>query len=247
MNIKNDAMNSIIRAFTRSAVDDLKQNSNENNFVTNNGEALYSWNYIFGDIAKAAQNFGLRHVVISRSKVWNFVAVLSEDEQELLLFFKEKNLKTILSNVKGKPFHYLNCLLVKNMDLNGMEKSHQCSLFEEYDTVEKAEIDEKRLVESKELLKDDFDKIKRIYVCSKEEIMGTVSSVKMKLFTGYGALIESEDVTNLISLDYDTTSAMSNYSKKTPTIPKLKNKFKNNKKNKIPNEKQHEDNKNEIQ
>lgn len=245
MNIDNNAMHSIVQAFTRSAADDLKQNSSENNFVTNIGEDLYSWNYIFGDIANAAQNHGLRYIVVDRSKIWNFVAVLSQDEEELLLFFKEKTLKSILSNIEDKPFHYLNCLLIKNMDLNGTETSYQYNLFEKYDTVEKEEIGRKRFVEAREMLNEDFDKIKRIYVCSKEEAMGTVSSVKMKLFTGYGGLVKSEDVTSLISLDYDTTSAVSDYIEKTPTIPKLKKEFKDKNKSTIPNQKRYEENENE--
>ena len=245
MNIDNNAMHSIVQAFTRSAADDLKQNSSENSFVTSIGEDLYSWNYIFGDIAKAAKNHGLRHIVVKRSKIWNFVAVLSPDEKELLLFFKEKTLKNILSSIEDKPFHYLHCLLIKNMDLNGMEPSYQCNLFQEYDTVEKEEIGRKRSVEAREMLNEDFDKNKRVYVCSKEEVMGTVSSVKMKLFTEYGGLVKSEDVTNLISLDYDTSSAVSDYNEKTPTIPKLKKKFRDKSKRTIPNQKRHEENENE--
>lgn len=75
MNIDDMAMHDIIRAFIRSTKKNLEQSSIENNFVTGNGEALYSWNYILGNIAKAAKNNGLEHIVVKRNIIWEFVAV----------------------------------------------------------------------------------------------------------------------------------------------------------------------------
>lgn len=232
MNIDDSAMHDLIRAFTRNTKGDLEHNSSENDFVTNNGELSYSWNYIFGDIAKAAVNNNLKYIVVERTKIWQFVAVFSQDEKELLLFFKEKNLRTILSKFEGKPFHYLNCLLVKNIHLNGQEIIHQMNLFSN------TEIDEKRTIEAKKMLQEDFEKIETIYVCSKEEISGNVVSVTMNLLNGFGEIVSQEDMTDYMLLDYETTSAINSDNNKTPTIPTLKEQFKRKEENTIPNKKE---------
>ncbi|GMC03851.1 hypothetical protein K5E_04680 [Enterococcus thailandicus] len=232
MNIDEKAMHDLIRAFTRNTKGDLEHNSSENDFVTNNGEASYSWNYIFGEIAKAATNNNLKYIVVERTKIWQFVAVLSQDRKELLLFFKEKNLRNILSKFEGRPFHYLNCLLVKNNSLNGKEIYHQLNLFSD------SEIDEKRTSEAKKMLQEDFEKIDTVFVCSKAEISGNVVSVTMNLLNGFGETISQEDMTDYMLLDYETTSAIDNSSSKTPTIPKLKDKYKKPEEKTIPNEKE---------
>ncbi|MCT0017167.1 hypothetical protein EFE32_10100 [Lactococcus lactis subsp. lactis] len=245
MKIDDNSMHDLVGAFTRSTKGDLEQNSIENDFVTANGEALYSWNYIFGSISKSAISNGLRYIVVNRNKIWKFVAVLSEDEEELVLFFKEKNLRNITSKFEGRPFHYLSCLLIKNAYLNGQEVSHQSTLFDSFDNDEKKEIDEKRTYEAQKMLKEDFDKIKTIYVCSKEEISGNVVSVTMNLFNERGEVVSRKDITKYMTLDYENTSAMNNANDKTPTIPKLKSEFKDKEKPSIPSEKRREKRENE--
>lgn len=245
MNIDENSMHDLVRAFTRSTKGDLEQNSNENDFVTTNGNALYSWNYVFAAIAKAAKNNNLRYIVVSRTKIWEFVAVLSQSEEELILFFRDQNLRNILSKFDGEPFHYLNCLLVKNMHLNGQEIEHQMTLFDSFDIDEKKENHEKRIHEAQKMLKEDFENIKTIYVCSKEEISGSVVSVKMNLLTERGEIVSQEDITKYMTLDYEDTSAMNNDNDKTPTIPKLKSKFKDQEKPSIPIKKRREKRENE--
>lgn len=223
-------LESLIKSFTANNKEELENNASENSFVTRNGESAYSWNYTFGEIAKAAIENNLQYIVVERTKIWKFVAVLSANGSEMLLFFREKNLNKILSEFQEKPFHYLNCLLVINKYLDGQELQHQETLFDMDD-----KINEIRISESKKMLQEDFDKIKTVYVCSKEEMFGNVVSVTLNLLNSIGETVKTTDLTNYASLDYITTAGINKDSKTSPTIPTLKSKYTD--KERIPNDK----------
>lgn len=173
---------------------------------------------------------------MERTKIWEFVAVISKDGSELILFFREKNLNKILSEFQDKPFHYLNCLLVKNKYLDGQEVSHQMSFFELDST-----IDEVRISESKKMLQEDFDKIKTVYVCSKNEIYGNVVSVSLNLLNSMGELVEKTDLTDYRDMDYITTAGINEDNKLSSTIPRLKPEFLDDNKKDIPKDKDKKD------
>ena len=232
MKFSDRDLESLVKAFTQNNKEELENNALDNSFVTRNGEPAYSWNYTFGAISKAALRQGLQNIIVERTKIWEFVAVISKDGSELVLFFREKNLKKILSEFQDKPFHYLNCLLVINRHLDGQEIAHQTDLFD----TDKA-IDEKRLAETKKMLQEDFEKIKTIYVCSKEEIYGNVVSVSLNLLNSTGELIEKCDLTDYIALDYVATAGITEENKPSSTIPRLKQKFLDDNKKSIPSDK----------
>lgn len=221
INISDKTMKDLVQAFTRSTKEDLKNNAIENEFVTDNGEDSYAWNYIFGGISNAAIKNGLRHIIIDRGPLWKCVAVLSENEESMFLFFKEKNLNKILSEFQSKITHYVPILLVKNAYLKGLEKSYQNSLFAPYGE------DEDRIKKAKGILKEDFDKIKTVYIFSKEEIQGEAISVKLNLFGAYGDIVDWEDMTKHLSLDYANASAINSDMIKTTNIVKLKKPYEN--------------------
>ncbi|MGG5342399.1 DUF5986 family protein [Enterococcus sp. AZ192] len=217
MNFSEQELEFLVKGFTQNNKDELDNNAIENSFVTRNGESAYSWNYTFGEISNAALKHGLRYIIVERTKIWQFVAVISKDGSELVLFFREKNLNKILSEFQDKPFHYLNCLLVINKHLDGQEINHQMSMFDIDET-----IDETRLFESKKMLQEDFEKIKTVYVCSKEEIYGNVVSVSLNLLNSIGELVEKTDLTDYGTFDYVTTAGINEDNKPSSTIPQLK-------------------------
>lgn len=232
MKFSDRDLESLVNAFTQNNKEELENNALDNSFVTRNGESAYSWNYTFGEISKAALKQGLQYIIVERTKIWQFVAVISKDGSELVLFFRDKNLNKILSEFQDKPFHYLNCLLVINNYLDGQEAVHQMSMFDTDKT-----IDEKRLVESKKMLQEDFEKIKTVYVCSKEEIYGSVVSVSLNLLNSIGELIEKIDLTDYRTLDYVATAGINEDNKPSSTIPRLKQEFLDENKKNIPNDK----------
>lgn len=236
MNFSDKDLEYLVKGFTQNNKEELEKNAIENSFVTKNGEAAYGWNYTFGEISKAALKQNLRYIVVERTKIWEFVAVISKDGSELILFFREKNLNKILSEFQDKPFHYLNCLLVKNKYLDGQEVSHQMSFFELDST-----IDEVRISESKKMLQEDFDKIKTVYVCSKNEIYGNVVSVSLNLLNSMGELVEKTDLTDYRDMDYITTAGINEDNKPSSTIPRLKPEFLDDNKKDIPKDKDKKD------
>lgn len=236
MKFSEQELEFLVKGFTQNNKDELDNNAIENSFVTRNGESAYSWNYTFGEISNAAIKNGLRNIIVERTKIWKFVAVISKDGSELVLFFREKNLNKILSEFQDKPFHYLNCLLVINKHLDGQEVSHQISMFDMDET-----IDETRMLESKKMLQEDFEKIKTVYVCSKEEIYGNVVSVSLNLLNSIGELVEKTDLTDYSALDYVTTAGINEDNKPSNTIPQLKQDIIDERKKDIPMDKDKED------
>lgn len=196
LKIDGIAKSELVKAFSKDCKEEIQDFTDAQGLVTQNGMPMSIWDIIFGRISKVARKHDLIPIVVKRSKLWEFVAVLSETTGELLLFFREKNYKKIINGFENKPNHYLINFLVANRGFNGMEEFHQEFLFVD------ESFDAKRTFESKKLLKEQFEKVQKVIVCTLEEVDGVATNVKAILLNSYGEYITEEDLSSYILDNY---------------------------------------------
>lgn len=187
----------VVQAFTNSTRGALTEIKFEHDLYTDNYKNFGSWDIRFSRIRKAALENELT-VIMKKRGIWKFISVLDEDTGTLYVFSKEKNLQKVMKEFGKDKIHYFHAFISLNhppveFDNNQLEFFN---LFSE-------EYDEKRLIEAKKILQNDFSSVKQVVFVSAYEELGEIVAVKAKLFDKYFNLINVENWTeNMNSADY---------------------------------------------
>src|SRR5699024_6544368 len=86
------------------------------------------WDLRYNALVNHAGEYGLISIKIKRGGLWTAIAVYNPKTEELLMIFKEENLKRIMKNQSGS--HYYPILNMLNEDLKPYYGGAQLNLFE---------------------------------------------------------------------------------------------------------------------
>lgn len=96
----------------------LQSINNTSGEGTQNSGHKHKWDYRYNTVIQIANKHGLKHLKLSRGKLWEAVLLLGQDD-DLYVFFSERNMNRIIR--QGKKTHYLILLNLFNKELNDME------------------------------------------------------------------------------------------------------------------------------
>ncbi|WP_144596756.1 DUF5986 family protein [Bacillus cereus] len=208
------------QAFSKSCVEELTDIKAVTGGATNNGRNQNIWDVKYSRLHQLAVETGNTPVHIKRNALWECVTILENNTGELFIFFRDNNYKKILRDLGKKPYHYLDCVLVKNKCMNNEATFFQPSLFDD------TSYDDEREEQSKEILGDKYDQVNKIVVFTLEEEKGIATAVKAILLTSNGELIDEVNLSQYIPNNYSTSAAINDDAPE-KTIVKLKAKVKN--------------------
>lgn len=168
---------------------------NESGKGTQNSSHQHKWDLKYNTILKIAEKFDLKYWKIKRGKLWEALSVVGP-ENELYVFFAEKNLQKIIRN--GNDNHYLRLLNLFNGHYNMMSQlSEQTSLnlFASNKHESKFDIDE-----AKEMLQLFGKNPSRVIVFGFD--VSFISTVRAYVFNAKNQLVWEQGLTHLIDTNY---------------------------------------------
>ncbi|MFJ5564015.1 DUF5986 family protein [Lysinibacillus xylanilyticus] len=168
---------------------------NESGKGTQNSSHQHKWDLKYNTILKIAEKFDLKYWKIKRGKLWEALSIVGPDN-ELYVFFAEKNLQKIICN--GNDSHYLRLLNLFNGHYNMMSQlSEQTSLnlFASNKHESKFDIDEAR-----EMLQLFEKNPSRVIVFGFD--VSFISTVRAYVFNAKNQLVWEQGLTQLIDTNY---------------------------------------------
>ncbi|WP_342504305.1 DUF5986 family protein [Lysinibacillus sp. FSL L8-0126] len=206
-------------AFSNSCDEELSDIKAVTGGKTDNGRNQNIWDIKYSRLHTVALETGNTPLHIKRNALWECTTILENETKELFVFFRDNNYKKILRDLGRKPYHYLDCLLVKNKSVDDQAPFYQPNLFDD------TSYDDEREEQSREILGDMYEQVKNIVVFTLEEARGIATAVKAILLTSNGEFIDEINLSKYISTNYSTSAAIND---KAPekAIVKLKDKVK---------------------
>ncbi|WP_438297396.1 DUF5986 family protein [Sporosarcina sp. FA15] len=216
------------QAFSDSCNEELVDIKAVTGGKTSNGKNQNIWDTKYSRLHAVAMETGNTPLHIKRTALWECVTILDNETKELFVFFRDQNYKSIMRSLGKKPFHYLDCLLVKNKYVDNQAPFYQP------DFLDDTSYNDEREKQSRVILGNSYEQVNNIVVFTLEEAKGIATTVKAILLTSNGELIDEMNLSRYMSTNYSTSAAIND---KAPekAIVKLKDKVKdkNEKINKI--------------
>ncbi|PEB56976.1 hypothetical protein CON65_05885 [Bacillus pseudomycoides] len=215
-----ELLKKMTHVFSKSCVEELNDIKAVTGGATNNGRNQNIWDVKYSRLHQLALETGNIPVHIKRNALWECVTILENKTGELFLFFRDNNYKKILRDLGKKPYHYLDCVLVKNKCVDNEAPFFQTDLFDD------TSYDDEREEQSKEILGDRYDQVNKIIVFTLEEEKGIATAAKAILLTSNGEVIDEVNLSKYMPTNYSNSAAIND---DTPerTIVKLKAAVKN--------------------
>ncbi|QNK88342.1 hypothetical protein H7992_00665 [Sporosarcina sp. resist] len=214
-----DLLKKMTRAFSDSYDEELGDIKAVTGGKTSNAKNQNIWDVKYSRLHDVAIETGNTPLHIKRNALWECVTILENEKKELFVFFRDKNYQSILRDLGKKPFHYLDCLLVKNKSKDGQAPFYQPDLFDD------TSYDDERDKQLREILGDSYEEVNSIVVFTLEEAKGIATTVKAILLTSNGELIDEMNLSKYMSTNYSSSAAINDEAPE-KTIVKLKAKVK---------------------
>lgn len=162
----------------------------------NNGLSANVWAHR-GDVItdKFQGNEDINVLHISRGSLWQFEAILDQQNNELYIMINENNLRKLKMKFKKEHFsnHYLYSFLHYNNSYNSSDTQLEL-LDDEY----KKKNEERRINDCHKMLADYADKVDKIIVVSFGYVQDIITNGKIELFDGQYNEVDSIDISNKI-------------------------------------------------
>lgn len=160
----------------------------------NNGESAFLWNRRLNEWIKIVSRDLKNYIQISIDRmIWKTVAVLDE-EGILWLLTSRQNFRNVQTKVKnGNVTHYMYLLTATNPD--GVEQLS----FNVFDEKEKGQ--NQRLERAKEILGDEFSKVKQTQIITYEYTPNVALKGSIFLVDNQFNIIEEQAISDLIDTD----------------------------------------------
>lgn len=168
---------------------------NESGEGTQNSSHQHKWDQRYNTILKIADKFDLKYWKIKRGRLWEALSIIGP-ENELYVFFAEKNLRKIIRNAKDS--HYLRLLNLFNGHYNKMEQLFEqtsLNLFVSNNQESKFDIHEAR-----EMLQLFEKNPSRVIVFGFD--VSFISTVRAYVFNAKNQLVWEQGLTHLIDTNY---------------------------------------------
>ncbi|MGE8003559.1 DUF5986 family protein [Lysinibacillus sp. NPDC093216] len=168
---------------------------NESGEGTQNSSHQHKWDQRYNTILKIADKFDLKYWKIKRGKLWEALSIIGP-ENELYVFFAEKNLRKIIRNAEDS--HYLRLLNLFNGHYNKMEELFEqtsLNLFASKNNESKFDIDDAR-----EMLQLIENNPSRVIVFGFD--VSFISTVRAYVFNAKNQLVWEQELTHLIDTNY---------------------------------------------
>lgn len=198
----DEILGKLVKSFSDSCSIELLEVKAATGGTTFNARNQSIWDVRNNRFVEVAKELKLKPVHIKRTSLWESVAVLNEFTGELFLFFRENTYKKILKEIGKKPYHYLDCLLSKNRKYDYSALNAQETLFDNPD------YENFRETLSKELLGNDYDKVKTVIIFTLEEAKGITTGVNAILLSSKGDLVDAYKLTSFVSTNYSESAAL---------------------------------------
>lgn len=167
---------------------------NENGKGVENSRYIQQWDARYNRIVLVAEKYGIKYSKIQRGNLWKAVFLIDSND-EIYVFFKSKNLNTIIK--KAKTSHYFFLLNLFNDHLDSLEPIED-QLKLDFDAIE---IDKDSLIiQAKEVVKLMEGTPKKVHVIAFDDKFHNFAE-KLN-FNSKQELVYKEDLSYLIDSDY---------------------------------------------
>lgn len=191
--VEESIVSQMVKGFSQSTVDTIRDIAHEYDLSkTGNFKNMGSWDVRFSRVSRVGLQNGYLALVKKRG-VWNFLVLLNEATGTLYVFSKEKNIELVKKNFGKDKIHYFHALLTINGEFIELTNG-EMNLFEDY----YAEYDEKRLIEARKVLSEDFSSVKQVVFVVGKEVDKEIAEVEARLYNKYFELVDVMDWSNYI-------------------------------------------------
>lgn len=174
---------------------------NESGKGTKNSFHQYKWDRVYNSILLNAEKHGLKYWKIKRGKFWEALALIGP-ENELYIFFSEKNLSKIIKTGKGS--HYLKLLNLFNEHFDSHKPLFRQGFLDLF--LEKEHENEFNIDDAIKMLEVLNDKPSRVIIFGFDTTFN--SSVRAYVFNSKNQLVWEQSLSHLIDTNY--SMALSN-------------------------------------
>lgn len=193
--VQKDLVNTLVNTPPEQYQLYLQSISNESGKGTLNSSHQYKWDRRYNGILLVAEKHGLKYWKISRGKFWEALSVVGP-ENELYIFFSDKNLKKIIKSGKGS--HYLKLLNLFNEHYDTYEQLYKQEFLDLF--IEDEQINEFDISDAVEMLKILEEKPSRVVVFGFD--ITFTSTVRAYVFNSKNQLVWEQGLSYLIDTNY---------------------------------------------
>lgn len=193
--ILKDIVNALVSSDPEMHQIYLQSILNESGKGTKNSSHQHKWDLRYNTILKITEKYNLKYWKIKRGKLWEALSIIGP-ENELYVFFGEKNLQKIIRN--GKNNHYLRLLNLFNEyfdDKKQLFEQFSLNFFVANKYESKFDIEEAR-----EMLQLFEENPSRVIVFGFDASF--VSAVRAYIFNSKNQLVWEQGLNHLIDTNY---------------------------------------------